>query len=103
MTEVEKLIEIYQRLEDAGLMVVGGKRDSAELMVSQGVVIPTRCEKCFYFVPMDDVRESPLYKDYPIDLAVDMGFDGLCGSMDLWANRDDYCSGGREEVSDGIR
>lgn len=48
MTEVEKLIEIYKRLEDAGLMVIGGKKDSAELMVSNDVVPVVRCKDCMH-------------------------------------------------------
>ena len=50
MAEVEKLIEIYQQLEDAGLMVVAGKKDTAELMVSRDVVPVVRCKDCKYFV-----------------------------------------------------
>lgn len=46
MTEVEKLIKIYQQLEDAGLMVVAGKKDTAELMVSHDVVPVVRCKDC---------------------------------------------------------
>lgn len=46
MTESEKLIELYNRLEDAGLMVTAGKKDAAELMVAHGVVIPVRCQNC---------------------------------------------------------
>lgn len=72
----------------------------ADHLIANGVVIPTRCEKCFYFIPMDDVRECPLYKDYPIDQAVDMGFDGLCGNWDRWTSVDEFCSGGEEEKSE---
>lgn len=46
MTETEKLIEIYNQLEDAGLMVVSGKKESAELMVSRDVVPVVRCKDC---------------------------------------------------------
>lgn len=98
----EKLLELISQVQDCGADVTDvvkiiwvENQTLVDHLIANGVVIPTRCEKCFYFVPMDEVRESPLYKDYPIDLAVDIGFDGLCGSMDLWANRDDYCSCGR--------
>ena len=46
MTEVEKLIEIYKKVEDAGLMVIAGKKDSAELMVSHDVVPVVRYKDC---------------------------------------------------------
>lgn len=46
MTETEKLIEIYNHLEDAGLMVTAGKKDTAELMVSHDVVPVVRCKDC---------------------------------------------------------
>lgn len=46
MPEVEQLIEIYKQLEDAGLMVVAGKKDTAELMVSHDVVPVVRCKDC---------------------------------------------------------
>ena len=46
MTEVEKLIEIYKKVEDAGLMVIAGKKDSAELMVAHDVVPVVRCKDC---------------------------------------------------------
>ena len=46
MSEVEKLIEIYNHLEDAGLMVIAGKKDSAELMVSRDVIPVVRCKDC---------------------------------------------------------
>ena len=49
---------------------------------------------------MDDVRECPLYKDYPIDWAVDMGCDGLCGNWDRWTSVDEFCSGGTEEEAE---
>lgn len=49
MAEVEKLIEIYQKLEDAGLMVVAGKKDTAELMVSHDVVPVVRCKDCKHY------------------------------------------------------
>lgn len=51
MTEAEKLIEIYQQLEDAGLMVTAGKKDAAELMVSHGVVSVIRCRDCIFWLP----------------------------------------------------
>ena len=46
MAETEKLVEIYKQLESAGLMVVAGKKDSAELMVSHDVVPVVRCKDC---------------------------------------------------------
>lgn len=49
MAEVEQLIEIYKQLEDAGLMVVAGKKDTAELMVSHDVVPVVRCGKCKHY------------------------------------------------------
>ena len=70
----------------------------ADHLIANGVEIPVRCEKCFYFIPMDDVRDCPLYKDYPIDMAVDMGYEGLCGNCDKWACRDEFCSNGTEEA-----
>ena len=49
MSEVEKLIEIYNHLEDAGLMVIAGKKDSAELMVSHDVIPVVRCKDCKFY------------------------------------------------------
>lgn len=46
MNETERLIEFYNQLEDAGLMVIAGKKDSAELMVSRDVVPVVRCKNC---------------------------------------------------------
>lgn len=46
MAEVEKLIEIYRQLENAGLMVTAGKKSAAELMVSHDVVPVVRCKDC---------------------------------------------------------
>ena len=46
MAEIEKLVEIYKQLEDAGLMVVAGKKETAELMVSHGVVPVVRSKDC---------------------------------------------------------
>lgn len=51
MPETERLIEIYKQLEDAGLMVIAGKKDTAELMVSRDVVPVVRCKKCRYYNP----------------------------------------------------
>ena len=46
MTESEKLMELYIRLEDAGLMVTAGKKAAAKLMVDHDVVVVTRCQNC---------------------------------------------------------
>ena len=54
MSEVEKLIEIYNHLEDAGLMVIAGKKDSAELMVSHDVIPVVRCKDCKHWVYTDE-------------------------------------------------
>ena len=43
---MEKLIEIYRKLENAGLMVTAGKKSAAELMVSHNVVPIVRCYEC---------------------------------------------------------
>lgn len=59
MDEVEKLIEIYKRLEDAGLMVVAGKKDTAELMVSQDVVPVVRCKDCKHYCPYNRECDHP--------------------------------------------
>lgn len=46
MTESEKLMELYIRLEDAGLMVTAGKKAASKLMVDHDVVVVTRCQNC---------------------------------------------------------
>lgn len=70
MTEQEKLIEIYNQLEDAGLMVTAGKKDMAELMVSHDVVPVVRCKDC------------------------DWWDKGLCGRLYLYRDEDFYCAHG---------
>ena len=56
MAEVEKLIEIYRQLENAGLMVTAGKKSAAELMVSHDVVPVVRCKDCkCWMYEYDDV------------------------------------------------
>ena len=100
----EKLLELISQVQDCGAdvtdvvsMIWVENQVLVDHLIANGVVIPVRCEKCFYFIPMDDVRECPLYKDYPIDTAVDRGFDGLCGNWDRWTSRNEFCSGGTEE------
>lgn len=103
----EELLKLISQVQDCGAdvtdvvkMIWVENQTLADHLIANGVVIPTRCEKCFYFIPMDDVRECLLYKDYPIDTAADMGFDGLCGNWDRWTSVDEFCSGGTEEVAD---
>ena len=42
MTDREKLIEIYNKLEDEGLAVIAGKKAMADIMIANGVTIPKR-------------------------------------------------------------
>lgn len=63
-TCVEKLIEIYNRLEDAGLMVIAGKKDSAELMVSNDVVPVVRCKECMWARPKDHREPTETPRDF---------------------------------------
>lgn len=103
----DKLLKLISQAQDCGAdvtdvveMIWVENQTLVDHLIDNGVVIPVRCEKCFYFIPMDDVRECPLYKDYPIDYAVDMGYDGLCGNDDRWTGLDEYCSSGTEEEAD---
>ena len=74
MTKTEELIKIYQQLEDAGLMVIAGKKDSAELMVSHDVVPVVRCQDCKFYMTIHCIC------------------DGCCISDD-W-----YCAGGERRT-----
>ena len=86
MAEVEKLIEIYNRLENAGLMVIAGKKDSAELMVSNDVVPVVRCKDCKFW----EEFESSL-----------IGKVMCCtgqGSARIQKSADDFCSFGERKA-----
>ena len=39
MTDREKLIALYNRLEDEGLVCIAGKADMADLMIANGVTV----------------------------------------------------------------
>lgn len=41
MTDREKLIALYNRLEDEGLACIAGKADMADLMIANGVTVQT--------------------------------------------------------------
>jgi hypothetical protein len=84
MVEVEKLIEIYRHLEDAGLMVVAGKKDTAELMVSHDVVPVVRCKDCKHW------QQNCALKDF-----------GVCCRVDYdppVTRADDFCSYGERRT-----
>ena len=86
MTEVEKLIEIYRQLENAGLMVTAGKKSAAELMVSHDVVPVVRCKECKHYDNSEGIFWCHLNsKFYP-------------GGMD-WHSfpEDGYCSYGERK------
>ena len=92
MNEVEKLIEIYKCLEDAGLMVVAGKKDTAELMVSNDVVPVVRCGKCKYYV---ENHYGDIVCQHP-----EQDGDWLEAAW-LDTNPDDFCSYGERRAEDG--
>ena len=89
MTEVEKLIEIYKKVEDAGLMVIAGKKDSAELMVSLDVVPVVRCKDCKHYDNSEGICWCHLNSKF------------FPGGMD-WHGfpEDGYCSYGERKDND---
>lgn len=85
MTEAQKLIEIYQKLEDAGLMITAGKKDAAELMVSHDVVPVVRCAKCRYY------ETAEYYPD---------GTKQVCRLFKRQMQEDNFCSYGERRTDE---
>lgn len=63
-------------------------------LADNGVVVPTRCENCQYFIEFETMINNDWYAKYDIYLAKSMGFDGLCDNIDKWKCLDQYCSEG---------
>lgn len=93
MAEVERLIEIYQQLEDAGLMVIAGKKDSAELMVSHDVVPVVRCKDCVHSI-WDE--ENEMWKCVE-SAEYDSDFGDYIGFVE-YHNDDFFCSYGERRT-----
>lgn len=88
MVEAEKLIEIYRHLEDAGLMVVAGKKYTAELMVSHDVVPVVRCKDC----------ENRVY----VDAGDEIGEIGGCKLFKMAMPYDSFCSYGKRRSTENV-
>ncbi len=89
MDETKKLIEIYKQLEDAGLMVIAGKKDTAELMVSHDVVPVVRCKNCIHWVHMEDGMGDCTNSRFHLD-----------GHANPTMKKDDFCSCGERRSDD---
>lgn len=58
MDDRERLIELYNKLEEVGLMVTAGKAASAELLIAHGVIVPpVKVGQKLYSIPRSAIRE----------------------------------------------
>lgn len=62
-----------------------------------------RCEKCKYYLSLEDAAKDESYMFYPFQSAIDIGADGLCTNTDKWTCELDYCSDGAYDIGDWSR
>lgn len=53
------------------------------------------CKDCKYYIPAEELKNDPMYDDYENILNA----DGLCMNTDKWADKDGFCSDGKEAGS----
>ena len=66
--------------------------DKVKKMASGDYVRVTRCKDCKYFIPLEDMKKDPKYKDYPFELAENIHVDGICTNIDKWVYANDFCN-----------
>ena len=54
----------------------------------------TRCEKCEWFLSVEEGRKDEEYKDMPWGFCISAGYNGLCTSIEKWRHNNDFCSEG---------
>lgn len=61
-------------------------------MASYDYVLVTRCKDCKCFIPLEDMKKDPEYKDYPFKAVENIHADGICTNIDKWVYTNDFCS-----------
>lgn len=66
--------------------------EKVKKMASGEYVRVIRCKDCRCFIPLEDMKKDPEYKDYPFDAAEKVHSDGICINTDKWVYTSDFCS-----------
>ena len=66
--------------------------EKIEKMASGYYLQVIRCKDCKCFIPLEDMKKCPEYKDYPFDAAEKVHSDGICTNTDKWVYTSDFCS-----------
>lgn len=66
--------------------------EKVKKMASCDYVRVTRCKDCKCFIPLEDMKKDPEYKDYPFEAAEKVHTDGICTNTDKWVYIHDFCS-----------
>lgn len=69
--------------------------EKIEKMASGYYLQVIRCKDCKCFIPLEDMKKCPEYKDYPFDAAEKVHSDGICTNTDKWVYTSDFCSDAR--------
>lgn len=66
--------------------------EKIEKMASGYYAQVIRCKDCKCFIPLEDMKKCPEYKDYPFEAAEKVHADGICTNTDKWVYIHDFCS-----------
>ena len=66
--------------------------EKVKKMASGDYVRVIRCKDCKCFIPLEDMKKDPEYKDYPFKAAENVHADGICTNTDKWVCIYDFCS-----------
>lgn len=69
--------------------------EKVKKMASGEYVRVIRCKDCRCFIPLEDMKKCPEYKDYPFEAAEKVHADGICTNTDKWVYTSDFCSDAR--------